>query len=123
MSIPRIQRNWSLRVLPAAFLVLALFGFQAIAHADDGLTGLAASCETAKADFHPITAADLVPIKADLAAAVKRLDERIAAAGPSGELWRNTFAGTNFNRNWAATRQSAKCSAECINGCPPARKD
>lgn len=88
MSIPRIRRKWSLRVLPAAFLVLALCGFSAISQADDALTALAASCETAKADFHPLTAADLAPIHADLAAAVKRLDERLAAAGPSGEAWR-----------------------------------
>jgi hypothetical protein len=67
----------------AIFCILATAGWAAENFAD-----VAAACETAKAEYRPLTEADLVPIKAELVAAVKRLDERLAAAGPSGELWR-----------------------------------
>ena len=56
--------------------------------ADNSFAGLATACEAAKAEFRPLTQADLEPIKAELVAAVKRLDARLTAAGPSGELWR-----------------------------------
>jgi hypothetical protein len=49
---------------------------------------LPADCRAAKADFHPLTAADLLEVKAELADAVARLERRLHAAGENGANWR-----------------------------------
>ena len=88
MSIPKFYGDGGSRVIFAAsFLFVCAFGATGQTE-ENTFAGLAAACESAKADFHPLTQADLEPIKIELCAAVKRLDDRLAAAGPSGELWR-----------------------------------
>jgi len=49
---------------------------------------LPADCRSAKAEFHPLTAADLLELKGELADAVARLEKRLAAAGENGADWR-----------------------------------
>jgi hypothetical protein len=49
---------------------------------------LPADCRAAKAEFHPLTAADLLELKVELADAVARLERRLHAAGENGASWR-----------------------------------
>jgi hypothetical protein len=49
---------------------------------------LAAACRKAKADFRPLTEADLQDAKAELIDAMARLDRRLDAAGENGAAWR-----------------------------------
>lgn len=49
---------------------------------------LASVCRAAKADFRPLTAADLREVKAELLQAIARLDRRLDAAGKNGQNWR-----------------------------------
>jgi hypothetical protein len=49
---------------------------------------LAAACQQAKADFHPITQSDVAQAKTVLLEAVGRLDEKLTEAGEIGEGWR-----------------------------------
>lgn len=51
-------------------------------------TPLALACQRAKADFHPITPADVAEAKAALVAALGRLDEKLTAAAANGAGWR-----------------------------------
>ena len=89
MSIPRIGGNVGMRILFATIVVLIVCAFgTAIQAADNSFAGLAAACESAKAEYRPLTPADLEAIKAELSAAVKRLDDRLTAADASGDLWR-----------------------------------
>ncbi len=49
---------------------------------------LPAACRAAKADFRPLTKEDLQQVKAELTAALARLDEKLTAEGENGENWR-----------------------------------
>jgi hypothetical protein len=49
---------------------------------------LAAACQHAKADFHPITQADVAQAKTVLMDALGRLDNKLTEAGVHGEGWR-----------------------------------
>ncbi len=49
---------------------------------------LAAVCEQAKANFHPITQADVAQAKTVLVEAIGRLDEKLTEVGDIGEGWR-----------------------------------
>lgn len=49
---------------------------------------LPAACRAAKAEFNPLTRADLQEVKAELVQAVTRLDRRLSAAGDNGADWR-----------------------------------
>jgi hypothetical protein len=79
----------SVRAFVAALIVFPLCVSGAISRAaDESLAGLATVCEAAKAEFRPLTPADLAPIQADLLAAIARLDARLTAAGATGGSWR-----------------------------------
>jgi hypothetical protein len=80
-----------------AVVFVAAFGATCQA-ADNSFAGLAAACETAKADFRPLTQADLATITSELNEAVKRLDARLTEAGPSGEGWRKYLHWTAFQQ-------------------------
>jgi hypothetical protein len=89
MGFLQTRKNVRQRVFFAIIVVLNVCFFATISHAaEKSLTDLAAACEAAKAEFRPLTPADLQAIKTDLDAAVKRLDVRLTTAGPSGEQWR-----------------------------------
>jgi len=49
---------------------------------------LPAVCRAAKAQFHPLTPANLKQVKAELSQAVARLDRRLKDAGKNGQDWR-----------------------------------
>jgi hypothetical protein len=62
---------------------------------------LAAACEHAKADFHPITQADVVQAKTVLTEAIGRLDEKLTEAGAYGDGWRKYL-------HWELLQQSVR---------------
>ncbi len=74
--------------LSVAAVANNVFGEEPIAPRKDPLPQLLAACQEAKSHFRPLTNADLMAVKAELVAALDRLDERLKSAGPNGDDWR-----------------------------------
>jgi hypothetical protein len=80
----------------AAAVLCAVSAFLTICYVSTSVTAaevppvdqLPADCRAAKAEFHPLTAADLLEVKVELADAVARLERRLRAAGENGANWR-----------------------------------
>jgi len=100
MSTPKIGRRIGERVwFCAAIAAITVGAIQTASRAaENTLAGLAASCEAAKAEYHPLAQADLDAIKSELVSAVKRLDDRLTAAGATGEAWRKYLHWEKFQQ-------------------------
>ncbi len=88
MQLGTARRTWIVIVSLTLFATVSYVAGAGTAENAVPPKDLPAACKAAKAEFRPISQADVQQAKTELLEALDRLDQRLSQAGPNGEDWR-----------------------------------